>query len=332
MRLIVNLALLVTSTGFALGVIEVAMRLRNWYPPPPNPIVSRQSGLYRAHDEMGYTLWPGKDTTYRYPRDAPYELRVKANADGFREDRELGERDGRPRVLVLGDSFVFGDGVREEDRLTEVLERLEPGWRVDNAGMTGWGLDLMIRALEHVGPRADPDVVVLAVYTDDFRRLLPYYAGVGFAYPKFELENGALVTRPFPYPGLVGRMRLVQWIYRSHWRANRNRYDLNGALLGRFLANAGTLGFLPVVAYLPGKGDTDEDRERRAFLADWTSRHGVPYVDLQEPFNRAGIDETYIANNWHWNAEGHRIAAEALRRALLNVLPPAPEPVPTTAQ
>lgn len=332
MRTIVNLILLVVSTALAIGAVEVAMRLRDWYPPPPNPISTRQPSLYRAHDQMGYTLWPGKDTTYRYPPNAPFELRLAANTDGLRDDRELGAPDHRPRVLVLGDSFVFGDGVREEDRLTEVLERIEPGWRVDNAGMTGWGLDLMIRALEHVGPKADPDVVVLAVYTDDFRRLLPYYAGVGFAYPKFALEDGELVTRPFPYPNLAERMRLVQWVYRSHWRANRNRYELNAALLDRFLANAETLGFQPVVAYLPGKGDTDEDRERRAFLADWTSRHGVPYVDLHDPINRAGIDETYIADNWHWNAEGHRIAAEELHRTLLNLLSPAPAPAAAAAQ
>ena len=74
-------------------------------------------------------------------------------------------------------------------------------WRVDNMGMTGWGLDLMIRAIEHHGRKADPDVVVLAVYTDDFRRLVPYYAGVGYAYPKFEFSESELTSVPFPIPG-----------------------------------------------------------------------------------------------------------------------------------
>lgn len=32
-------------------------------------------------------------------------------------------------------------------------------------GMTGWGLDVMVRALDHLGPKADPDVVVLPLYS-----------------------------------------------------------------------------------------------------------------------------------------------------------------------
>jgi len=37
---------------------------------------------------------------------------------------------------------VLGDGVAAEHRLTEVIEQLEPGWRVDNLGMSGYGVDL----------------------------------------------------------------------------------------------------------------------------------------------------------------------------------------------
>jgi hypothetical protein len=187
-------------------------------------------------------------------------------------------------------------------------------------GMTGWGLDLMIRALERHGAKADPAVVVLAVYTDDFRRLLPYYAGMGFPLPKFELGESGLESVPFPHPRFWERLRLVQGIYQTRWERNRNRYDLNEALLDRFLEQSGELGFDPVVVFFPGRGDTAEDVERRTFLARWAAAHDVPFSDLTQPIHGAGVDQTYIHDNWHWNPAGHRIAALEVHK-LLRSLP-----------
>jgi hypothetical protein len=212
--------------------------------------------------------------------------------------------------------------VAEEERMTEQIEALEPGLRVDNLGMTGWGLDLMIRAIEHYCRKAAPDVVVLAFYTDDFRRLLPYYSGMGYEYPKFALSGSELVTVAFPQQMLWERLRIVQLVHQRIWARsqNRNRYDLNGALLDRYLGDAATIGFEPVVTFLPGRGDTEEDQERRSFLRKWTQQNNVPYLDLTAAIHGAGVDRVYIQGNHHWNATGHRIAAEQLRPVLLQVL------------
>jgi hypothetical protein len=218
--------------------------------------------------------------------------------------------------MVVGDSFVFGQGVQQEDRLTEQLERLEPHWRVDNMGMTGWGLDLMVRAIEQYGRKAKPDALVLTVYTDDFRRLLPYYAGAGYGYSKFELRDSELVTIPFPYPRFWERLRVVQLLYQVSWRLDRNRFDLNKALLDRYLKDCSAIGAKPVVAFFPGTGDKKEDKERRGFLRDWAMKNSVPYVDLTNPILDAGVKNVYITDNWHWNPAGHRIAAEQLRNVL----------------
>jgi hypothetical protein len=190
-------------------------------------------------------------------------------------------------------------------------------------------VDLMVRAIEHLGPKTHPDVVVLAIYTDDFRRLLPNYAGLGYPLPKFELGASGLVTVPFPYPRSWERLRVVQAVYDRAWRWHRNRYDLNEALLERFLTAGATLRFQPVVVFLPGKGDTEEDRERREFLRRWTAARDVPYRDLTTAIHGAGVDNVFIAGNWHWNPAGHQLAADELRPMLarlpaLSAGPPAP--------
>jgi len=300
----------------ALAAAEVALRSFDLYRPIDHPVRPAQPDLYEADPVVGYRLRASRAVTYRYPHGSGPEIPLVSNSDGFRSPREFGEMDQRRRILVVGDSFVFGQGVRAEERLTERLEAAEPGWRVDNMGMTGWGIDLMVRAIEHLGPKADPDVVVLAVYTDDFRRLLPNYAGLGYAYPKFEFAGSALATVPFPYPRPWERLRVVQAAYDRGWRWRRNRYDLNEALLDRFLANGTAMAFRPVVAFLPGRGDTDEDQERREFLRRWATAHDVPYVDLTTPIRGAGVDRVFIAGNWHWNPAGHQLAANELRPVL----------------
>jgi len=62
--------------------------------------------------------------------------------------------------------------------------------------------------------------------------------------------------------------------------------------------------------------------ERRTFLSQWTKDHHVPYRDLTDVIQKAGIDNVYIADNWHWNAAGHRVAAQQLKDLLQEVLNP----------
>jgi hypothetical protein len=323
---VLNATLVCLSVLLTLAVGEVALRVSGAYRPPDEPVQTARPEIYRTHPQVGYAMWPSKTMTYRYPETSQELIPLVSNSDGFRTAREFDERDGRLRILVVGDSFVFGQGVRAEERVTEQLEAMESGWRVDNMGMTGWGLDLMVRAIERYGRKANPDIVVLAVYTDDFRRLLPYYAGVGFAYPKFELVGGELISVPFPYPRFWERLRLVQGIYQSRWQLHRNRYDLNQALLNRYLEDASEIGFDPVVVFFPGRADTEEDKTRRQFLARWTSSRGVPFADLTDPMQRAGADQVFIEDNWHWNALGHRVAAIELHNLLRRHFKTRPAP------
>jgi len=313
MRSSVARAVLVGMSMFlALPLLEGALWATGQYAPPSMDPGTQD--IYEFDPHVGYRLRPLLKTEQRYPADSPEVIPIVANSDGFRGRREFGQADDRFRVLVVGDSFVFGQGVREDDRLTEQMERLEPRWRVDNMGMTGWGPDLMVRAIERYGGKIRPEVVVLAIYTDDFRRLVPYYAGVGYRYPKFELAGSELVDVPFPPQTIWDRLRLVQWQRQMTWNdpAVRNRYDLNEALLERYLHDASAMRFAPMVAFFPGTGDNAEDQARRGFLLTWATRRKVPYVDLTETMQGAGIDTVFIPKNWHWNRAGHRLAAEQL--------------------
>ena len=310
-----KLLFVVLSVFVALAIGEVALRMLDRFPPPNSPPIPRLPGFYRPDPEIGYTLWPSRRTTYRYPIGSRHEFELVSNADGFRSARAFDEPDSRPRVWVLGDSMVFGDGVDVENRVTEVIERLQPAWRVDNMGMTGFGVDLMVRAFERVARRVRPNVVVLAFYTDDFRRLVPFYAGQGYAFPKFALTDGRLVSVPFPTLPRWRRLRVVQAVEQSYWRLERDRFDLHAALLSRLQSEVRDAGGVLAVAFLPGRSDTAVDRHRRTWLAQWCATADVPFVDLTDTIHRAGA-AAFIPDNPHWNALGHRVAGEALHQFL----------------
>ena len=224
------------------------------------------------------TLNPSTTVKYAYPVNSSNIITAASNSDGFRNPREFDEPDSRPRVWLLGDSMVLGEGVEAEDRLTEVIGRLEPGWRVDNLGMSGWGLDLMVRAFEKVSRRVMPDVTVLAFYTDDFRRLRPRYTGMGYALPRFELADGALIVCPRPVRCQPGGGCAVQAVEQTYWRFARNQCELNGALLDRLKGQSG--GPVPaprgVRARRAGyRGSASAwFPERR-----WCQRNTIPYLD-----------------------------------------------------
>jgi hypothetical protein len=311
---LIKLALAVASLALSVAIGEVALRIVQPRFVRTFPITCKRPDLYEQV-EYGYRLWPSRSTSYPYPLVNPRQLSLVSNTDGFRSSREFHEPDTRLRIVVVGDSFVFGEGVEESERFTNVLEQMEPRWRIDNLGMNGYGPDLMYRALEAVGLNPVPDVVVLAMYTDDFRRVEPLYAGVGFPIPRFRLEGGELVTTPYPEPRLWERLSIVQALQHVYWSRTGYVFDLNAAVLDRFLQLAQVHQFAPAIIFLPGRQDTPADQQRRAWLQQYAERNATPFVDLTEPLSRAGA-RVYIPGNWHWNPDGHALVAAELHRFL----------------
>ena len=315
-RAVTTTALLVGGLAFSLLLAEAVLRFFDGYRPPPPRFAPRKEALYRTHETLGYHLWPSAEISYRYPPNNPLLRTVVSNSDGLRSAHDFDAPHDGLRVLVTGDSFVFGEGVDADERLTEALGRLEPDWRVDNLGMTGWGVDLMLRAVRWIAPRIRPDVVVVCIYTDDFRRAGPNYFGMGFPVPKFRLDGGRLVSVPFTPLSVWERTRLNQARLYYQWKYTDVSWRLHEVILDEFRALAEELDFALALSFLPGRSDTRNDQRRRAWVAAYAERTGVPFVDLTEPLHSLGVYRTYIEKNWHWNAEGHRIAAEHIHQLL----------------
>ena len=310
------------SCVVALALAEGALRgsgLARKYVPPSH-IVTLRPDLYQSFPSYGYRLWPSRTTTYRYPEENPRTLTVNSNRHGFRSSREFDDRDPRPRIIVVGDSMVFGEGVEESERFTDQLEKQESGWRVDNLGMTGFGPDLMLRALEQVGVSMRPQVVVLVIYTDDFRRVHPEYAGIGFEIPRFVLRSGQLVTIAYPRAQFWKRWHTVAALRHVMWRASGAEWALNTAIFDRFRQDVAQVPASLVMVFLPGNSETPNDVRRRMWLRDYADRAKVRFLDLTDPILGDRSQSLFIRANWHLNAKGHLVVAQQLRNAVSGLL------------
>ena len=98
---------------------------------------------------------------------------AKNNGLGFRGPELATPRPANAkRVLLLGDSYVYGSGVADDETLDAALSRrLGAGWEVGNFGIPGFNLTAYARMAEAVVARYSPDVVVVG-YLDGVNNIL----------------------------------------------------------------------------------------------------------------------------------------------------------------
>ena len=119
---------------------------------------------------------------------------VHQNQFGLRgpDDMQLQNTPGRKRVLVLGDSYIWGFGANQEN-LFSAPEVHRTNDEIINFGVSGYGTDQEYLFYQEKGERFDVDQVILAVtlYNDIENNL----ASVQYTRqkPYFTLEGGQLV-------------------------------------------------------------------------------------------------------------------------------------------
>ena len=168
----------------ALIAAEIAVRLTWSGPPGLYP-----PGLFVADRAAGFRLARGFEGRFETPA---FDTAIVTNSRGFR-DAEIGaKRTGVRRVLALGDSFAFGQGVEAEQAYPQVVEQLAAAAgdeiEVINAGVPGYGTAAAYALLREEAPQLDPDQVVLGLYVgNDFRDNLHDKFG------RLEARGGVLV-------------------------------------------------------------------------------------------------------------------------------------------
>lgn len=158
-----NLILFVVSVAFSVIFLEMALRVV--LPPPIQWKYPQEHYIYDP--EIGHWLRPGQ-------RAYTHDKTVHINSAGIR-DGEYTEQaqNGVYRILALGDSQTFGNGLELSDTWPKQLERLlndasiDVRYEVINSGIPGsdtWQHEIINQRMLS---RYHPDAVVLAFYAND---------------------------------------------------------------------------------------------------------------------------------------------------------------------
>jgi len=292
---------------------------------------------------MTYVLGRGR----LFERDASVGWKVRANLDVTRRNPEgrqwniktgpCGLRSGCDwranaihRLLVLGDSFAFGEGIAVEDRFDTELARHQPDWSIVNLGVMGYGTDQeLVAARAFTGRLRANDTVLVLVYGNDFFDILRKRFA-GRSKPWFELTGIEIVEHP-PAFSWLDRVRDQSYIAAALSRfAEPAREDYsNGerekgislfqAMLDREIAGLTERGVKVVLArhgmWLVTEGASTHVRERLANAWDALCADRA-CLDLDPAL--ASVESQA---DGHWNAEGHRVVGELLARVFDGVRP-----------
>lgn len=323
-RLWLRLLLVALGAGLGLLACELWARSRYGTPEPERlPLLRVQANPFR-----GWEMVPSRD-------HYTYLEQVRVNELGLRGAEVGAKRAGERRILCLGDSLIYGQGVGESETLPAALEAALPadsGTVVINGGLRAYATHQELGLLEELGDRVEPDLVLLCWYWNDVEER-------DIEETRGRLEQSGPIVFDVSRPWSVARR--VKWhakqmarrsallnhlherIRTEPWKAWSEEFRAAGlsrleGYLDLFEARCAELGAEFRVVLLPDLdgimgGDVSRDLSNRG--AALFEARDFPFLDLRPALN-AWIDEhrriPILPFDGHFNGEGNRLFGRAI--------------------
>lgn len=295
----------------------------------------------KADQDIGWVMVPSDEHyTYKYP--------VKLNKLGLR-DSEISPKHPREyRILALGDSHIYGQGVGENGLLTSVLEQeLNKSkkrtcyFNVINMGVRAYSTNNEAAILEKVGVGLEPEHVILFFYINDF---IPvnianrYRRFSGMDWYMFDLSGKPTeqVVKKWKVVQLFRSSAFLMWVYDLYrgWSSDSNY--INRMLLGelddetrnnientvesmeKIRSLADEYGFRLTLAVIPVAAQVTQtfpDQLYQGTLEAYAANAGLDYVDLLPDLrlhHSQYQDAITIPFDGHYNSQGHRVMASSM--------------------
>jgi hypothetical protein len=308
---------------------------------PSNPRGYFDIDLRRPDVRRGYTA-RGVAGVDEVAARAPFAVEFRYNSLFFRE-RELGPKaPGVIRVVLLGDSFTEGQGVKENDTTARRLEVLlnasgDRRWEVLNCARRGADFPSLHKMFEKILP-LEPDIVVHAMVLNDAERSKELEARRG-PMDDWILDRRRLLAGPARPAVLSSRLadfvgdrvqawrvgrETTQWyldLYgppnQEGWaRTQEQMRDMDRRMRergGRFLVASWPL-LVDLEAYPFAAADQAITR--------FCEGSGIPRVDLRSALAGHTAESLWVhPADHHPNEIAHRLAAEALAEPVRELAP-----------
>jgi hypothetical protein len=324
------------AIGVGLLGLELVVRGLGLRPVRPGAVsssIERRPGATKAR---GMSLEPHARYRDRYPDDPrgyfgdDHTIEHVANSQGWRDQEHTQEKaDGTYRILGLGDSYLYGQGVRREDTCLARLPALisghtEAALEVLNTGLPGANTAVELQVLEEWGLAQQPDLVLVHFVLNDVEPSAWRASG-----PKVECFHGIQAARQGEWSWLrehsalfdlfetrvLGELRgrrYNQWMIESYMADSANWAEVTGALAGiERLCREAQVPL--VVVIFPFYVQLDGDYPFQP-IHDLVTAHcealGVAVLDLRSAYAAFEGPELWVHPvDQHPNEQGHEIAA-----------------------
>jgi len=266
-------------------------------------------------------------------RDVVHEgIRYRTNSQGIRnEELQRDKLATERRVLTLGDSFLWGDGLMEPDLVSTQMEILlsEAPERVTviNAGIAGFNTRDEYEQLVRLAPIYDPDLVTLFFFTNDLLGEA-HPGGRGGHEPSRRQQIKEYLRRHSKFVALlysVYKNTLAAKIGVPRFVLPADYYDLDDSKPGwvafqRALKQIQSfceerdirLQFV-LIPTLTGLNENYPYAELRDKTSSFVSGRAIPLIDLFDTFARFDPQELWVhSENTHWNGKATRLAAREI--------------------
>jgi hypothetical protein len=280
-------------------------------------------------------------------RRTPYAVESRYNALRFRDVELAPKPPGVRRVMVLGDSFTEGQGVKEPDTYPRVLEaRLNASgtgrWEVRNCGRRGADFPLLFELFEQI-LAFDPDVVVFGMVLNDADQSEAFHSrqsyvndlildrgrpGDGQALPEMGLLDSRLLG--FVRDRLETRRttrETTRWYLDMYGAPNREGWERTQGYLREMNRRTRERGARLLVASWPllvnMEGEDPFDAATKA-IARFCVAAGIPWHDLRPALRGRPTSSLWVHPvDMHPNEVAHGLAAESLGPVITELTPPS---------
>lgn len=323
----------VLAVAAALAGAEFLLRLAD-----PS-YLGREQGATVYSERYGWAYRRG----YRGPVHGVW---TRINARGYRGGEHSRERPpGRVRLVLLGDSILFGTGVEEEATFASLLSRRTGRYEALNLGVEGYGTDQELLVLEDEGLGYRPDVVVLnfclgndatnnGLAADEFYPSLPkpYFTVEGDG---LRLHDEHLRLTPWRRvaQGLRDHSHLLARLGRAlplraseprgpaHRLSRREANQLSLRLVRRIGERALAKGARFLVVAHPNRPEMLRPSPLSRALRSALDRAGIPLLHLRERYAARGLgpDDVLLDFQGHLSPAGHRVVVEELETWLASL-------------
>jgi hypothetical protein len=264
------------------------------------------------------------------PREGFRSEEVNVNSRGVRglvEDPETAP-EGTRRIVIIGDSFTFGEGVADADSYTAILETLLDDVRVINLGVLGFGTDQQLLRLRREAFQFRPDLVILGFFGPNVdRNVLTFrdaakpmfvLAGDGLALvnspvpgPEVEWDNPLPWLRSFAWAGTLAAKVVDRTPFAPKWEVTRRILDE----IDRACRDHG----VPLmVAFYPDKeiSFVAESSDTEIVVERWAGERDVRFFSIRPAFSKLVQKERAKIFYGHWTPYGNRLVASLLAAEL----------------